>query len=564
MTDKILVAGDWHGNTIWAKSVIEYAAEEGCDTIYQVGDFGHWVPGSGMKYFMMETHKALEQFDVTLYWLDGNHECIDTLTKAVTRRGFVSVDELRGDDQVLSIDDNGDRLWMDIDAIIKKHYTGPMHRVSTVRHDMLMTPGHRVVGLNSGRDKWIERLAGELNTVIKIPCSARGGRIDADIHDDIIKLHAWCLTDSSRIQGGGWRFYQRESAADRIVSLLERLGITHSISIRHRHITEICGRTVRSTEPEVTVSIGVREGRKLPFRAGKLDEFVWKLSERQVQVFMNELVFCDGSMAPSGTSSGVLYGGPADADWWNDLQLLLAMNGYRTSRSVFRGQDWRLNFCRRLDIELSPKSVSVEDYDGSVWCLQVANGRFFVERNGKIYLTGNCHPDIQHRLNGSREAQPLYKKYPRIIHLPRGYRWEMWDKTWMAVGGAYSVDSHLRKPGKSWWPEEVLSDEDVEYASRPGGVDVMLSHDCPWGVDIPGLDPLAWPKHQLDKAHDHQRLLREVVDVTRPSFIVHGHMHVSYWGGLEYSDGKRATVRGLDCDGSHQRAHTLILRRQDD
>lgn len=67
---KIAFAGDWHGNTHWAKEMIKYAREQGADTIVQVGDHGYdysrdWM--HGIRY-------ALEEHQVNLYFVDGNHD----------------------------------------------------------------------------------------------------------------------------------------------------------------------------------------------------------------------------------------------------------------------------------------------------------------------------------------------------------------------------------------------------------------------------------------------------------------------------------------------------------
>lgn len=71
---KILLAGDTHGNASHIITLLDNAVKEGCDRIFQVGDFGAWehVP-SGVKYFNdVEKHAKLR--GVTVYWLDGNHD----------------------------------------------------------------------------------------------------------------------------------------------------------------------------------------------------------------------------------------------------------------------------------------------------------------------------------------------------------------------------------------------------------------------------------------------------------------------------------------------------------
>lgn len=204
--------------------------------------------------------------------------------------------------------------------------------------------------------------------------------------------------------------------------------------------------------------------------------------------------------------------------------------------------------------------------------------KFFLEKIHKAlvefgitlyWVDGNheCHPDIQERLNGSREAQALYKKYPRIIHLPRGFRWEWWGQTWMALGGAASVDRLQRKAGHDWFVGELLTTEDVEYASRPGDVDIIVSHDAPYGVDIPGIGigipntDSGFPYACLIESGEHRRLVRDVVDAVRPSYIFHGHYHLRYQAFYELPGGGRVLVNGLDCDGSSMPRGSILLNR---
>lgn len=71
---KILLAGDTHGNTSHIITLLDNAVKEGCDRVFVLGDFGAWehVP-SGVKFFNdVDRHAKVR--DVTVYWLDGNHD----------------------------------------------------------------------------------------------------------------------------------------------------------------------------------------------------------------------------------------------------------------------------------------------------------------------------------------------------------------------------------------------------------------------------------------------------------------------------------------------------------
>lgn len=156
------------------------------------------------------------------------------------------------------------------------------------------------------------------------------------------------------------------------------------------------------------------------------------------------------------------------------------------------------------------------------------------------------------------------ERYPDLTYLPRGYRWSWWDKTWMSVGGAVSVDKAWRKEGVSWWPNEILTEEEVYYASRPPGVDIVLAHDCPKGVDIPGIGPntkqrpgeMRWPVDALARAEAHREKMRHIWKATRPTLWVHGHYHRRYEAWL-----RETRFIGLDCDGSQGWANIMFLTK---
>jgi hypothetical protein len=174
-------------------------------------------------------------------------------------------------------------------------------------------------------------------------------------------------------------------------------------------------------------------------------------------------------------------------------------------------------------------------------------------------------------VDGNHEAFPTLLRYPmsgnglrqvggRIWHLPRGYRWVWGDLRWLALGGAHSVDRPWREPGVSWWREESVTDADLDLAVAGGAADVLVSHDCPSGVDIPGLAESAhlWPAEELVAAERHRRRLRSVVDAVQPRTVWHGHFHRRYSAAADLGYGP-VTVHGLDCDGSTMDRNVAVV-----
>lgn len=180
-------------------------------------------------------------------------------------------------------------------------------------------------------------------------------------------------------------------------------------------------------------------------------------------------------------------------------------------------------------------------------------------------------------IDGNHENFDSLERYPldeggfrpvrqNILHAPRGHRFEVDGVRFLAFGGAHSIDGpggppwwqQARGPldqktvaqgprgkvvlekGKdlgSWWPQELITQEQVDAVS-PHHVDVLLSHDCPAGIKIPGIN--GYPA-----GDEQRRLLREVMDKVQPQLVVHGHYHKFHHGRL---DNGETNVVGLAAD----------------
>ena len=184
-------------------------------------------------------------------------------------------------------------------------------------------------------------------------------------------------------------------------------------------------------------------------------------------------------------------------------------------------------------------------------CVEFGVTLLWVDGNHEDHATLNALPLDEFGVRPIRD---------HIVHLPRGFRWNWHGRTWMALGGAHSVDKHLRKPGRSWWPEEVLSPAEAERAIAGGPVDVIVAHDCPDRVDIPDLAPDGFfPPAQIAAAEEHQRLVGTVVDATEPGILLHGHYHVRYHAVRSLPGGGQTAIVGLGADINSFRDNMLLL-----
>ena len=119
-----------------------------------------------------------------------------------------------------------------------------------------------------------------------------------------------------------------------------------------------------------------------------------------------------------------------------------------------------------------------------------------------------------------------------ISFLPRGYRFKLGGRSFLSFGGASSPDQDRRRRGKDWWPEEEPSKAEAAFATQPGGVDVMLTHEAVDGGTAKVDEIIARPDRRLFTAHGleasrrSRALVTDVWNLASPRVLFHGHMHV--------------------------------------
>lgn len=175
-------------------------------------------------------------------------------------------------------------------------------------------------------------------------------------------------------------------------------------------------------------------------------------------------------------------------------------------------------------------------------------------------------------LDGNHEEHPWLLEHPldddgvrpirdRILHLPRGFRWEWLGVRFLAMGGAHSINRLDLAEGISWWREERITQSDIAYGitGSPGlypdpsnilATDVLLTHEAPEGVVLPGLaiSDSNWPYSEVFQSKEQRALLGHLADAVNPHTIVHGHHHVRLDGIRPGPDGDQQHVISLASD----------------
>ncbi len=149
-----------------------------------------------------------------------------------------------------------------------------------------------------------------------------------------------------------------------------------------------------------------------------------------------------------------------------------------------------------------------------------------------LFIDGN-HENFA-RLNALSEEEwhggRVHRVSESVLHLMRGQIFEIDGRSFFTMGGATSHDRQFRKEGRSWWPEELPSEEELARADAAldgcgRRVDYVLTHCAPTLVQG-RINPTFLP----DRLTEYLQHVRDTTAFHRWYF---GHYHID----REYDDG---------------------------
>lgn len=147
----------------------------------------------------------------------------------------------------------------------------------------------------------------------------------------------------------------------------------------------------------------------------------------------------------------------------------------------------------------------------------------------------------------------------RVWAMPRGFRFTLGGREFMAFGGAASHDLEWRTEGVSWFPEEMPTQEEADVAASGRKVDILLAHDArnPASPAIRKLITDGIYEHDVNSQQRSALSRRRVIQVYeyhRPRQFYDGHFHLP---AVDVLAGE--TVYSLGMDGQQQNVGVLDL-----
>lgn len=360
--------------------------------------------GQTTKRLALMYMKLVERYSQKGNW---RGYCLDTDTTALTKRGWLGINEITEDDEILSSNE-GTLTWSKILDIYRGDYDGNMFKITNQSVDMLITPGHKLLTKN-GLIK-VDHLKQTDQPILM----GEALNDKDEVHsNEFVKLAGWIFTEGNYdIKDDQIRritIYQNSGEnADEIRDLLNDLGYKFSEGLHSN--SNLAFGISREHSREIF--------RILPNKSPSM-EFMLELSHNQRQILFDTMIKGDGWNRPTGQVSYC----QKDDKHMEMFQALCVMLGRRgtvrkkniisygkpTTINIINVMSKRKNTSRveSLDFhggkrngrqkpgqgkETHPNEPTIP-YKGRVWCPVTEYGCFVARRNGTVYITGNSYVD---------------------------------------------------------------------------------------------------------------------------------------------------------------------------
>lgn len=391
-----------------------------------------------------EIKKLQESVDKKNLWGELNHpSCFSETAQILTSEGFKFIKDISEDEKVLTL--NKESGVIETKEITKKvvfPYLGKMIRLNGRNVDTLVTPEHRFIVYDKNNNskfvtaqEILERQNQSYFGKHRVP---RTGVWNEGVETDTITISG--ISEPSKYYGNAWKEMLKNDCEINSQTFMAFLGI---------YLAEGCITKNNRNRINIYQNVGEKEAAIWDILQTFPEEMKWSRIETNEKVVFS---LSDARLANVLKPLGNCYEKYIPVEYKNMeaslLQELLYWYGIGDGRNVFDRQDgyqnvfttserlildlqeillkaggcgnistiitdadysfagrtikaankvplYVLNIATTQNFYLTGRFLSVteEDFEGTVYCVQVPNETFYVNDNGKCFWSGNC-PDI--------------------------------------------------------------------------------------------------------------------------------------------------------------------------
>ena len=336
-------------------------------------------PGEVVRAYNVDSLDGADEVILT----EGEFDCYSGDTEVFTRNGWVRFDEYQPGDEVLQYAADGSLAFVRPSGFIADEGREFLRLASAKRGgiDLVVTPGHRMVAtLLDGTGLKIHRADDRPSSRYHLP---RVGWLDGpgvDMSPDemalILAVSADASIDRRHRDGAQYvRFgFSKQRKIDRLVGILERLGVEYSHRSLASGVHSICFRVPNYLNVD----------RRLPM------QWLTDASREQREFLLRELVEWDGNRVAGRDMFEYSSKHSESADWVQALAHTTGRVATIQARTSARGSWFKVSI---LHGKRSTSWQSITTTEASVqtaYCVEVPSGMLLVRRAGQVAVSGNC------------------------------------------------------------------------------------------------------------------------------------------------------------------------------
>jgi calcineurin-like phosphoesterase family protein len=311
------------------------------------------------------------------YHLHGH--CVDMQTELLTATGWKKFGEFSVNDKVPTYNTKTDSIeYQKILRIFNPVYSGNVYTLKGKSANGRFTEDHRLIGYNY-KNRYSEFAPKTIpKSPFKLIHSAKSNnKVKLQLSDEQLRLYVYCTADGSlKKETGLWRIKVKKQHKK-----VELLRVLSALNLEYNRY---------DTEEYSSFNFYFDTG----LNPKGLDPTLREMNDEQFKIFIDAYSLSDGSRNGRGVIITTAKEQEADL-----IQELAVTHGWsctvssRIGHGFSKQKSWNISvYPRTLTQCKSVKYMQVETVTNEpFWCIKTTNGNFFIRREGKVHVTGNCH-----------------------------------------------------------------------------------------------------------------------------------------------------------------------------